>query len=51
MRKFTIILALFILAFTFQINAQEYMRLDASFYSEALDEVRNVNIYYHQTII
>lgn len=45
MRKFTIILALFILAFAFQINAQEYMRLDASFYSEALDEVRNVDIY------
>ncbi len=45
MKKFTIILISLLCGFVLTINAQYSMKIDASFYSEILDEVKNVDIY------
>ncbi len=31
--------------FLFDVNAQNYIKLDTSFYSEALGEVKNIDVY------
>jgi S-formylglutathione hydrolase FrmB len=45
MKKFTIILMSLLCGFVLIINAQNSIKIDASFYSEVLDEVKNVDIH------
>jgi len=46
MKKLTLILVTGLLCgIVFSINAQNSIRIDASFYSEVLDEVKNIDIY------
>ncbi|MCB2220987.1 MAG: T9SS type A sorting domain-containing protein [Bacteroidetes bacterium] len=46
MKKFTLIISVSLLCgFVFNINAQNSIRIDASFYSQVLDEVRKVNVF------
>ena len=45
MKKFTIILISLLCGFVLTVNAQYSMKIDASFYSEVLDEVKNVDIF------
>jgi S-formylglutathione hydrolase FrmB len=44
MKKFTIILMSLLCGFVLIINAQNSIKIDASFYSEVLDEVKNIDI-------
>ena len=45
MKKFTFLTTMMLCGLLFNINAQNYMKLDASFYSEVMDEVKNIDIY------
>jgi S-formylglutathione hydrolase FrmB len=44
MKKLTIILMSLLCGFVLNTNAQNYIKIDASFYSEVLDEVKNIDI-------
>ncbi len=43
--RITIILISLLCGFVLIINAQNFIKIDASFYSEVLDEVKNIDIY------
>jgi len=45
MKKFTFLTTMMLCGFLFSANAQLFIKIDASFYSEALDEVKMVDIY------
>ena len=45
MKKFTFLSTILLCSIIFNMNAQQYIKIDASFYSEALDEVKNIDIY------
>ena len=45
MKKCTIILLFLMLGSILDSNAQQYIRIDASFYSESLDDIKKVNVY------
>ena len=47
MKKLTpIILISLLCGFVLNTNAQHYIKIDASFYSEVLDEVKNIDILF-----
>jgi len=45
MKKFTFLTTMILCSFLFNINAQQYIKINASFNSEALNEVKNIDIY------
>ncbi|MBL6942734.1 MAG: hypothetical protein ISR56_00065 [Bacteroidales bacterium] len=45
MKTLTLISISLLCGFVFNLNAQQYIKLDASFYSQTLDEVKKIDIY------
>ncbi len=45
MKKITFLTTMILCSIIFNMNAQQFIKIDASFYSEALDEVKMVDIY------
>jgi len=45
MKKLTIISLALFCGFVLNTKAQNYIRIDTSFYSQALDEVKEINVY------
>ena len=45
MKKITFLTTMILCGFLFSLNAQQFIKIDASFYSEALDEVKMIDIF------
>jgi len=45
MKKFTFLTTIILCSIIFNMTAQQFIKIDASFYSEALDEVKMIDIY------